>query len=135
MAIWLLITEPAVYSLADLQRDGTTVWDGVANHLTLKYLRQMRPADRILIYHTGAEKAWVGMAAVKSEPRMDAKANDPHLVVVDIGFERTLSQPVTLQALKAQAGLVGWDFLRIARLSVVPVSPSQWTILSRMAGI
>ena len=135
MAIWLLKTEPDVYSLADLQRDGSTVWDGVSNNLALKYLRQMRTGDTALIYHTGKEKSWVGMAAVQSEPRPDASADQPHLVVVDIGFERTLAHPVTLQAFKAQASLTGWDLLRLPRLSVVPVSAAQWTILRKMAGI
>jgi predicted RNA-binding protein with PUA-like domain len=135
MAIWLLKTEPDAYSLADLQRDGTTVWDGVSNNLALKYLRQMQTDDTALIYHTGLEKAWVGVATVKSDPRRAATADSPHLVVVEIGFERTLSHPITLQALKAQASLAGWDLLRLPRLSVVPVTPAQWTILRKMAGI
>ena len=135
MAIWLLKTEPDDYNLADLQRDGITVWDGVANNLALKHIRQMRMGDMALIYHTGAEKAWVGMGKAKSDPRKDPKLDDPRLMVVDIGFERALPHPVTLQACKAQESLAGWELLRIGRLSVVPVSAAQWTVLKKMAGI
>ena len=81
---WILKTEPSTYSFDQLEREKTAVWDGVKNNLALKHIRQMTPGDRVLIYHTGDEKAVVGMADVVSVPYPDPKKNDPKLVVVDL---------------------------------------------------
>ena len=84
MAYWLLKTEPDCYSWADLARDKSTVWDGVSNALALKHIRSMKKGDEALIYHTGDEKAVVGVAEVVSAAYPDPKEGDERLVVVDL---------------------------------------------------
>src|SRR5919198_6150545 len=83
MAHWIVKTEPSTYSYDDLARQKTAVWDGVKNNLALKHLGQMRPGDRVLVYHTGDEKAVVGIAEVVSQPYPDPKQKDAKLTVVD----------------------------------------------------
>lgn len=132
-AFWLLKTEPDVYSFADLQRDQTTVWDGVSNNAALKHMRDMQPGDHALIYHTGDERQAVGLVVVTSAPYPDPQANDPKLVVVDVKALRPLSQPVTLAAIKADSAFADFALVRQGRLSVVPVTPDQWQRLMIMA--
>ena len=84
MAYWLLKTEPSAYSYSDLERDKQTVWDGVNNNLALQHLRRMRKSDLAIIYHTGDEKAAVGVAELISDPYPDRKLKEPKRVVVDI---------------------------------------------------
>ena len=81
---WIVKTEPSTYSYDDLAGQKRAVWDGVKNNLALKYLRQMQPGDRVLVYHTGDEKAVVGVAEVVSEAYPDPKQKDPKLAVVDL---------------------------------------------------
>jgi len=76
---WIVKTEPSTYSFDDLARQKTAVWDGVKNNLALKHLRQMKPGDRVLVYHTGDEKAVVGIAEATSEAYPDPKQRDPKL--------------------------------------------------------
>src|SRR5256886_5243089 len=85
---WIVKTEPSTYSFDDLARQKTAVWDGVKNNLALKHLRQMKPGDRVLVYHTGDEKAVVGVAEVASEAYPDPKQKDPKLAVVDLKADR-----------------------------------------------
>jgi len=125
MAVWLLKTEPTVYSITDLQRDQKTVWDGVANNLALIHIRAMKKDDTAVIYHTGDEKAAAGLAKISSAPYPDPHANNPKLVVVDLTFDRKFPSPVTLNQVKSDPRFVGWDLLRIGRLSVVPTSDAQ----------
>src|SRR3954471_11170003 len=96
MALWLCKQEPTCYSYDDLVRDGSTVWDGVANPLARKHLRAMKPGDRVLFYHTGKEKAVVGEMTVTSEPGPDPKSKDEAAVVVAVRPVRKLARPVTL---------------------------------------
>jgi len=131
---WLLKTEPEHYSYADLERDGTTVWDGVGNNTALMHIRTMQPGDLALIYHTGAERQAVGLAEITSAPYADPQAGDPKLVVVDLRPLRRLSQPVTLAAVKADPEFADFVLVRQGRLSVVPVTPEQWGKLLLMAG-
>src|SRR5208283_3587944 len=93
---YLLKTEPTVYSFADLQRENTTVWDGVTNPVALKNLRAMKPGDQLIIYHTGDEKSAVGTATVVS-----LDASDPKSPLVKIKVGKPLSRPVTLAEVKA----------------------------------
>src|SRR2546429_4617329 len=81
---WIVKTEPSTYSYDDLERQKTAVWDGVRNNLALKHLRQMRPGDRVLVYHSGEQKAVVGVAEVTAAAYPDPKQKDPKLVVVDL---------------------------------------------------
>lgn len=137
---WLLKTEPGSYSFADLERDGTTVWDGVRNNAALKQMRAMQPGDQALIYHTGDERRAVGLAEITSAPYPDPEQDDaasrkgPSLVVIDIRPLRRLPQPVTLAAVKTDPFFSEFALVRQGRLSVVPVSAAQWERLLQMAG-
>lgn len=123
MARWLFKQEPDCYSFADLERDGTTLWDGVTNALALKHLRQVKPGDRILFYHTGKEKAIVGeMKAVSAEDG-----------VVTVAAGKRFKRPVTLAEIKADESFADWELVRNSRLSVMPVSEELWRKLEQMA--
>jgi predicted RNA-binding protein with PUA-like domain len=126
MARWLLKTEPDCYSWNHLVKDKKTVWDGVNNALALKHIRSMKKGDLVLVYHTGNEKAAVGVAEIASDPYADPKEDDDKLAVVDLKPKRKLARPVTLAEIKADPAFAGWDLLRIGRLSVVPVSDAIW---------
>jgi predicted RNA-binding protein with PUA-like domain len=134
MAGWLLKTEPTVYSYHDLERDKKTVWDGVTNNLALKHIRLVQKGDRVLIYHTGEEKAIVGIAEVASAAYADPKQNDPKLAVFELKPKHRLARAVGLPEVKANEKLKDFELVRMARLSVMPVSDAAWKILMKMAG-
>ncbi|MCI0420258.1 MAG: EVE domain-containing protein [Acidobacteria bacterium] len=134
MACWLLKTEPTVYSYDDLERDQKSVWDGVTNNLALKYIRQVQRGDLALIYHTGEEKAIVGIAEVASAAYADPKQKDPKLAVFDLQPLRRLPRAVGLAEVKANEKLKDFELVRMARLSVMPVSEPVRKILLKMAG-
>ena len=134
MAYWLLKSEPTVYSYADLERDKKAVWDGVTNNLALKYIRQVQKGDLALVYHTGDDKAVVGIAEVASAAYPDPKQNDPKLAVFDIKPRKRIARPVTLGEIKANDKFKDFDLVRLSRLSVVPVGEAHWDLLMRMAG-
>jgi predicted RNA-binding protein with PUA-like domain len=129
---WLLKTEPSAYSYDRLQRDGRAVWDGVTNPVALKNLRAMQAGDAALIYHTGAEKAAVGVAEIVSAAYPDPKAKDPRLVVVDLRPKRKLRKPVPLAGIKADPAFQDHPLVRLGRLSVVPLTAAQWARLLKM---
>ena len=133
MARWLLKTEPETYSWDQLVRDKKTTWDGVANATALKHLRSMKKGDAVLIYHTGDEKAAVGVAEVASGPYPDPNGDDEKRVVVDLRPKKKLARPVTLAQIKADPAFAGWDLLRIGRLSVVPVPDTMWARLEALS--
>jgi predicted RNA-binding protein with PUA-like domain len=133
MARWLLKTEPDTYSWDQLVKDKKTTWDGVANAMALKHLRAMKKGDVALIYHTGDEKAAVGVAEIASGPYPDPKEDDEKLVVVDLKAKRKLARPVTLAEIKADPAFAGWDLLRIGRLSVVPVPDTMWARIEELS--
>ena len=132
MALWLCKIEPDCYSFDALVRDGETLWDGVSNALARKRLRQMKPGDRVLYYHTGKEKAVVGEMVVAGEPQPDPKSDDEAAVAVAMRPVRKFSRPVSLADIKADKLLAGWDLVRMPRLSVVPVTESQWKRVEKM---
>jgi predicted RNA-binding protein with PUA-like domain len=132
MASWLFKQEPGCYSFADLERDGATAWDGVANNLARKHLRQVRQGDRILYYHTGAEKAIVGEMRAVADATADPQSGDDKAVVVRVEPAQRWSHPVTLQTIKADQLLAAWDLVRLPRLSVVPVTEAQWRRLEEL---
>ncbi len=132
-AYWILKTEPSTYSYDQLERDGRAVWDGVSNPLALKHLRAMQPGDEALIYHTGDEKAVVGLARVTSAAYPDPKARDPKLVVVELKPAKRLKRRVTLAEIKAESGFQDLALVRMPRLSVVPTPAAQWKKLLEMA--
>lgn len=134
MAYWLLKTEPENYSYSDLERDRSTVWDGVNNTLALKHMRTMLIGDLALIYHSGKERQVVGVAEVVSQPYSDPKLNDAKRVVVDMRAVRKVPQPITLEQIKQDGNFENFDLLRLSRLSVVPVSEPHWQRLLKLAG-
>jgi predicted RNA-binding protein with PUA-like domain len=123
---WLFKEEPDHYSYADLERDGTAVWDGVTNNLALQNLRKVRKGDRVLYYHSGKEKAVVGEMRVVAGPRPDPQDAAGKLVVVEVRAVRRLPAPVSLARIKQEPQLRDWELVRLPRLSVVPVSSVQW---------
>ena len=131
---WLFKTEPSAYSFQQLQKDKRTVWDGVKNNLTLKNLSGIKKGDQVFIYHTGDEKAAVGIARALSSAYPDPGKKDPKLFVVDIEPVKALSRPVRLAEVKANAKLKNFDLARLPRLSVMPVSEEQWKTIEEMAG-
>lgn len=133
MAKWLVKTEPDDYSFDDLVRDGKTIWNGVNNNLALKYLRQIKKNDSLMIYHTGAEKAIVGLATALSDAYADPDAGSDKQAVVDIRAGAKLSSAVTLATVKAQPRLAQWELPRLGRLSVMPVPEEYWKIVLAMA--
>lgn len=133
MAYWLFKEEPTHYSLADLERDGRAVWDGVENALALKHLRNVRKGDAIFLYHTGKEKAVVGVMEALSDAYPDPAQKDERLAVVDVKPVRRLSRPVTLGEIKADPFFAGWELVRMGRLSVMPVSADQWQRIEAMS--
>jgi predicted RNA-binding protein with PUA-like domain len=122
---YLLKTEPSEYSLEDLQRDQTTIWDGVANPVALKNLRAMKAGERLVIYETADRKSAVGTATVVSVDSSDAK--NPQ---VKIKVGKRLAKPVTLAEVKAHKLFADSPLVRQGRLSVVPLSPEQYQFLT-----
>jgi len=133
MAYWLLKTEPDSYGWDDLARDKQTVWDGVSNALALKHIRAMKKGDQALVYHTGDERAVVGVADITSDPYADPKAGDDRLMVVQIRCGKKLPRPVTLSEIKGDKAFEGWELVRIGRLSVMPVPPRMWDRINELA--
>ena len=126
MGHWVVKTEPSTYSYDDLARDGTTLWDGVKNPVAAKHLRAMQAGDDVLVYHTGDEKAIVGLAKVVAQ---DQKLGLPKLKAV-----RPVPRPVTLAEIKADKTFADLGLVRMGRLSVVPVPPPQFQRLLKMSG-
>jgi predicted RNA-binding protein with PUA-like domain len=133
VAIWLLKTEPTVYSYDDLERDVSTMWDGVTNNAALKNIRAIEKGDLAIIYHTGDERAAIGIAEVTKGYYVNPEHDDPKLAVCDVKAKYRLKNPVTLKQVKERADLQDWDLVRLSRLSVVPVNDEQWEILQEMA--
>jgi len=122
---YLLKTEPTAYSFADLQRDKSTIWDGVSNPVALRNLRAMKPGDGLVIYETGERKSAVGTASVVA-----VDASDPKNPQVKIKAGKALVKPVTLGEVKANKLFADSPLVRQGRLSVVPLSASQVKFLT-----
>ena len=117
MNYFLAKTEPGTYSIEDLERDRSTVWDGVTNAQAVRAIREMRPGDRVFIYHSGGASSVVGLAVVKSPPRDDAK--NPKSAVVELEFAGRLEPPVTLADIKQSKKFDDWSLVRQGRLSTM----------------
>jgi predicted RNA-binding protein with PUA-like domain len=131
---WLFKEEPANYSYDDLARDGRTSWTGVRNPVAQKHLRAVEKVDRIFFYHTGDQKAVVGIARAAAAAYPDPADPSGKLYAVDIVPVRKLKQPVTLAAVKADKSFASFPLTRVPRLSVMPVSDDEWKRLESMAG-
>ena len=129
-AHWLLKTEPSTYSWNDLTREQNAVWDGVSNPVALKHLASMKPGDDVILYHTGSEKAAVGLARVTKAAYPDPKAKDPKLLVIEIAPVRALARHVPLTEIKADREFADSPLVRQGRLSVVPLTDAQFLRLS-----
>jgi predicted RNA-binding protein with PUA-like domain len=130
---WILKTDADTYPFEQLVRERRAVWDGVSNALALKHIRSMAKGDQVFIYHSGDEKALVGLARVVSDPYPDPKAKDPKLFVVDIEAGDRLARPVTLSEVKADPAFAELGLVRMSRLSVIPVPAELWKRLLGMA--
>ena len=133
MAMWLLKTEPGCYGWDDLVRDRKTTWDGIANATALIHLRKMVKDDLALLYHTGKERAAVGIVQITRAAYADPARKNPRMVVVDLKPKQRLQKKVTLEQMKSDKTFTGWDLLRIGRLSVVPVPQKIWNRILKLS--
>jgi predicted RNA-binding protein with PUA-like domain len=133
MAYWLFKEEPEHYSFDDLMKDRNVRWEGVRNNLALKHMRSIKKNDLVLYYHTGSEKAAVGIAKVTSNPYPDPETKDPKIVVVDIAPIEKLKRPVALAEIKANGKFKNFELVRIPRLSVMPVPDTLWNEIIKMS--
>ena len=133
MGYWLLKSEPESYGWDDLVRDGKTEWDGVRNRAAAAHLREMTVGDRALFYHSGKQKAAVGVMAVVRAAKVDG--GEDGWVSVAVKPIEPLAAPVTLAAMKAEPKLADMATLRQSRLSVSPVREEEWKVLLAMAGV
>lgn len=133
MANWLLKTEPSVYSFADLQQDKKTVWDGIKNNLALLHLKTVKKGDRCIIYHTGGQRLCMGLGTATTGAYPDPEKDDPRLLVFDIKVGRPLARAVSLNEMKLNPGLEGFDLFRLGRLSFVPVSDAHYDVILDMS--
>lgn len=117
MAYFLAKTDPDTYSIDDLEREKKTAWDGVSNPQAVRAIREMRPGDRVFVYHSGGVSGVVGMAAVRSEPRDDPK--NPKSAVVDLEYLGRLDPPTTLAEVKESGKFADWALVRQGRLSTM----------------
>jgi predicted RNA-binding protein with PUA-like domain len=131
MAYYLAKTDPDTYSIDDLERDGSTEWDGVRNPMAVAAIKRMKPGDKVLIYHSQADKAVVGMAEVVSEPRPDAK--DDRSWVADFKFVKRAKRPVTLREIKESGEFADLALVRQGRLSTMEVPAAFWKWVEKRA--
>ena len=133
MAQWLIKEEPEHYAYDQLEKDRKTVWAGVRNPLAQKHLRAIRKGDRIFYYHTGKEKAVVAIARAMGDAYPDPDDATGKSFVVDVAPEKKLSRPVTLAEIKADGAFADFPLVRMSRLSVMPVTDSEWSRIEKMS--
>jgi len=132
---WLVKEEPEHYSFAQFVEDGRTAWSGVRNPVAQRNLRAMKPGDKVFYYHTGKQKAVVGIAKVAGAPTPDPADKTGKLYTVDLVPVKALKQPVTLAEVKAVKGFADFPLVRIPRLSVMPVTDEQWAWIEKKGGL
>ena len=130
---WLFKEEPANYNFEQFTKDGGTSWSGVRNPLAQKHLRGVKKGDRVFYYHTGSEKAVVGVARATSDAYPDPSDKTGKAVVVDVAPVRALERPVTLAEIKASKAFAAFALTRLPRLSVMPVSDAEWKEVEKMS--
>jgi predicted RNA-binding protein with PUA-like domain len=128
---WLFKEEPTHYSFDALVKDKKTVWSGVRNPLAQKHLRSVKKGDRIFYYHTGDEKAIVGICTALADAYADPDDASGKASVVDVAPLKKLARPVTLAEIKADASFKDFPLVRISRLSVMPVSDAEWARIEK----
>jgi predicted RNA-binding protein with PUA-like domain len=132
MAYWLMKSEPDSYSWSDLVRDGGTEWDGVRNPAARLHLKAMKAGDEALFYHSGDDRAAVGVMRIAREAAPDPK--DGAWVSVAVEPARALARPVALKTMKADPRLARMEMIRQSRLSVSPVRNEEWAAILELAG-
>lgn len=146
MQYWLLKSEPDCYSIDDLERDRTTPWDGIRNAQARNFVRSMQKGDLALIYHSGKERAAVGLSRISAEPRPDplqfdpdsdkhdatSNPEDPRWWLVDLDFQSRFQHSVTLKTMKTEPELSSMLLFRQGRLSVTPLSPREFEIICQL---
>jgi predicted RNA-binding protein with PUA-like domain len=130
---WLVKEEPTHYGFDELVKDRKAVWSGVRNALAQKHLRAMKNGDRVFYYHTGDERAVVGIAKATSAPYPDPEDSSGRYAAIDLAPVARLPRPVTLAEIKADAAFKDFPLVRISRLSVMPVTDAQWARIERLA--
>ena len=130
---WLVKEEPDNYSYTTFVKDRTTVWAGVRNPVAQRNLREMKKGDRVFFYHTGKEKQIVGTATVSKTAYPDPTDKAGNLVVVELAAGTPLKRPITLAQIKADKRFADMPLVRIARLSVQPVTDDQWDMIETMS--
>ena len=133
---WLAKQEPSGprgYNISTLQKEKTTVWDGVHNNLALKHIRNMKKGDQIIYYHTGDERQAVGIMSVITNPYPNPEEDNDRFVAVNVKFKEKFRKPVSLEQMKKEKSFKNWELLRIARLSVMPVPKSIWDKIIKMS--
>ncbi|MGB7219020.1 MAG: EVE domain-containing protein [Vicinamibacterales bacterium] len=133
MANWLFKEEPTHYGFDAFVQDRQTVWSGVKNPLAQKHLRSVKKGDRIFYYHTGDEKAVVGIAKALGDAYLDPNDTSGKQSVVEIAPVKKLARPVTLAEIKADTAFKTFPLVRISRLSVMPVTDAEWTRIEKTA--
>ena len=135
MAHWLFKTEPSEYSYADLTRDKHVVWEGVSNATALIHLRAVKKGDSVVVYHSGKDKAAVGLAEVTRGAYADPKLGDAKRVVVDLKPIRAFAHTVPLADFRGDPVLKSTELVRITRLSVMPLTPAHHARVLERAGV
>jgi predicted RNA-binding protein with PUA-like domain len=130
---WLIKSEPDVYSFAQLVKDGKTVWDGVRNFMARNNLRAMKEGDLVFFYHSNVGKEIVAVARVVREAYPDPKAKGEDWSAVDVAPAFPLKKSVTLEAIKKDPKLAGFQLITHSRLSVVPVSEPHFEHILKLA--
>jgi predicted RNA-binding protein with PUA-like domain len=130
---WLFKEEPENYSFDAFTADKKTTWSGVKNPLAQKHLHAVKKGDSVFYYHTGKEKAVVGIAKALGDAYPDPADKTGKSAVVDIGPVRKLATPVTLAAIKADPAFKTFALVRMSRLSVMPVTDAEWARIEKMA--
>lgn len=133
MANWLFKEEPTHYSFDDLKKDGRTSWTGVRNPLAQKHLRSVAEGDLIFYYHTGDEKAIVGLMKAAGNAYPDPNDRSHRFYAVDVIPVKKLPHPVRLASIKADKRFADFALVRMSRLSVMPVTDAQWKAIEKMS--
>ena len=131
-SLWLVKQEPSSYSWSDFVAEGETSWTGVRNFAARNNLRKMRKADAVLFYHSGDEKAVIGIAKVTRTTYPDPTAKEGDWSTVDLAAVKPLARPVTLREIKSNSRLKGIPLIRQSRLSVMPLSEGEFREIARM---
>ena len=137
MAYWLLKSEPDTWSYDDQKKKGAKgdAWTGVRNFTARRHLKEMKKGDRAFFYHTGDEKAVVGIVEVLREAYPDPTAKGEPWVVVDVKTVEAWPKPVTLAAIKDEPKLKDMAMVKYSRLSVQPVTDAEWKLVCKMGGL